>query len=180
MAKSLPFLLRAEMNIEKIEEILKDPLEHEGYGIVRLAFHGGSKKGTLQILIENLDERPVSVEDCIKVNRLSSVILDVEDPIQDPYVLEVSSPGIDRPLVQLKDFERFKGKKARVELYDPIGGRKKFSGLLKGVNENEEILLEALSLDGENMDLFAFPHNEIQKACLVFELLKEENKKVKK
>ena len=77
----------------------------------------------------------MGVDDCAAVSRMVSALLDVEDPIVDSYNLEVSSPGIDRPLTRLKDFERWAGFDARVEMTDPVGGRRRFSGRLKGVQD---------------------------------------------
>lgn len=155
--------------IETIEEILTPSLTEAGYGIVRMTLNGGRGDRVLQILIEKLNGEPISVQDCIDVNRMASVILDVEDPIHDPYHLEVSSPGIERPLTKLADFDRFKDRKIKIELKEPVAGRKKFKGLLKGL-DGDNILLEAQDVSGEETELFSFPYEDIQKANLVFEM----------
>jgi len=88
-------------------------------------------------------ERPeggIEIEDCAKISRAVSAVLDVEDPIAGEYVLEVSSPGIDRPLTRLKDFERAAGHEAKVETVEAIDGRRRFKGVLEGV-EDDEVLL---------------------------------------
>ena len=101
----------------------------------------GDHRPKLQIMVERQDGAPVSVDDCAAASRLVSTVLDVEDPLSGPYVLEVSSPGIDRPLTRLGDFERFAGFEARVELRVPVAGRRRFRGRLRGV-DRDRIRLE--------------------------------------
>src|SRR5690242_15448634 len=112
-----------------------------GYRLVRVAVLGAGRM-TLQIMAERRDEAPMTVEDCADISRSVSALLDVEDPIAGAYTLEVSSPGLDRPLTRLKDFERFAGFTAKLETRLAIDGRKRFKGTLKGV-EGEEIILDA-------------------------------------
>jgi ribosome maturation factor RimP len=164
--------------IEKIETIITPSLADAGFGIVRLIFNAGRGNSTLQILIEKLNGDPVNVADCISVNRMCSVLLDVEDPISGAYVLEVSSPGVERPLVKLTDFDRFKDRKVKIELKEAFSGRKKFKGLLKGV-DGENVLLEGTDLSGEETELFSFPYEDIQRANLVFEMFMEKIGKAK-
>jgi len=95
---------------------------------------------TLQIMAERPDGT-FTIEDCEAVSRAMSPILDVEDPVSSRYHLEVSSPGIDRPLTRLKDFEMWKGWEARIETTELIDGRRRFKGMLAGV-EGEEVLIE--------------------------------------
>ncbi len=158
--------------VAKIEEVITPSLTDAGYGIVRLIFNGGRGSSTLQILIEKLNGDPVNVADCVSVNRMVSVLLDVEDPIDGAYVLEVSSPGVERPLVKLSDFDRFKGRKIKIELKEAFSGRKKFNGILKGL-DGENVLLEGTDLSGEESENFSFPYDDIQKAKLVFEMFIE-------
>jgi len=87
---------------------------------------------TLQIMIERQDRLSLTVEDCAAASRSISAIMDVEDPLKSEYSLEVSSPGIDRPLTRLDDFERFAGFEAKIELQDAVDGRKRFRGQLLG------------------------------------------------
>jgi ribosome maturation factor RimP len=99
----------------------------------------GGKTKTLQIMAE----RPtggIEVDECAEISGAMSAVLDVEDPLEDAYTLEVSSPGIDRPLTRLKDFETFEGYEARIETTDMIDGRRRFKGVLAGV-EGDEVLL---------------------------------------
>lgn len=105
-----------------------------GYEVVRVQISGG-QRSVLQIMAERADGAPMTVEDCADISRSVSALLDVEDPIREAYTLEVSSPGIDRPLTRLKDFERFAGFEARLESRMAIDGRKRFKGMLKGVED---------------------------------------------
>ncbi|MBL0941996.1 MAG: ribosome maturation factor RimP, partial [Alphaproteobacteria bacterium] len=121
------------MTVEaRIEHILAASLANMGYNIVRLQLQG-SQRATLEILIERLDGTPITVRDCALVSRESSALLDVADPIKNPYMLQVSSPGLDRPLVAKADFERFCGHRIKVTTIESIEGRKRFQGLLKAV-----------------------------------------------
>ncbi len=181
MAQKPPFFVIEVVKMsstERIEEIITPSLTQEGYGIVRMNLNGARGSSTLQILIEKLNNEPVSVGDCVSVNRMISVLLDVEDPIDGAYHLEVSSPGVERPLVKLADFDRFKNKKVKIELKEAVGGRKKFKGLLKGV-QDDNIILDAIDLSGEETESFSFAHDDIQKANLVFEMFMDKVGKTK-
>src|SRR5262245_63726795 len=101
-----------------------------GYELIRVAM---SKGGTLQIMVEPADGRPMDVESCALLSRALSAVLDVEDPIPGAYTLEVSSPGIDRPLTREKDYVRWSGHVVRVEAAQPIEGRRRFKGTLLGL-----------------------------------------------
>jgi ribosome maturation factor RimP len=92
-------------------------------------------------MAERLDEVPMSVEDCAEISGSLSALLDVADPIAGSYMLEVSSPGIDRPLVRAEDYNRFAGFDARIELAEPLAGRRRFRGRLLGTDANEVRLL---------------------------------------
>jgi ribosome maturation factor RimP len=117
----------------KIEAIIAPSLEAMGYRVVRVAVTGG-RRATLQIMAERADAAAMTVEDCADVSRTVSTLLDVADPIDGTYFLEVSSPGIDRPLVRREDFARFAGHEARVELSAALDGRKRFRGRLEGID----------------------------------------------
>ncbi|HEX9770615.1 MAG TPA: ribosome maturation factor RimP [Kiloniellales bacterium] len=151
--------LISEGRAETIERLVKAPLRAEGYDIVRVIL-SGERRPKLQIMVERLDGRAVSLDDCALASRRVSAVLDVEDPVAGPYVLEVSSPGIDRPLTRLGDFERFAGFEARVELRVPVAGRRRFRGRLLGV-DHDRIRLET---EGEDIEL---SFDQIQKAKLV-------------
>ncbi len=113
-------------------------IEAMGFELVRVKTSGGRVK-TLQVMVERGDGS-LSVEDCAEVSRTLSTFLDAEDPVQGDYVLEVSSPGIDRPLVKRADFERFAGHEAKIKLRQPLEGRKRFVGALLGV-EGDNVTL---------------------------------------
>jgi ribosome maturation factor RimP len=113
-------------------------------------------------MIERADRGPLTVDSCAEVSRTISAILDVEDPVKTAYVLEVSSPGIDRPLVRLADFDRFVGHIARVELAAPIEGRRRFHGRLLGTSGEHVRLVE-----DEAKGPVELPFGTIQSAKLV-------------
>lgn len=124
-------------------ELLDPVAEAAGYDIVRLRLMGGSQRRRLQIMAERPSDGEMSVEDCGRLARVISEVLEAADPISGDYLLEVSSPGIDRPLTRLKDFETYAGLEARVELDRLADGRKRFKGELAGLEgENVAINLE--------------------------------------
>lgn len=121
----------------EIARIIEPSLDAMGYRLVRLMQTGGLRRPTLQVMAERRDEVPMTVEDCAAISRTVSALLDVADPIAGAYTLEVSSPGIDRPLVRPEDYERFAGFEARVDLASPLditghGSRKRFRGRVLG------------------------------------------------
>jgi ribosome maturation factor RimP len=132
------------VDTSKIEAMIAPSLEAMGYRVVRVAVTGG-RRPTLQIMAERADDQAMRVEDCTEVSRMVSALLDVADPIAGAYLLEVSSPGIDRPLVRPEDFARFAGFEAKVELNAPVDGRKRFRGRLLGVEGDQlRLLVDAL------------------------------------
>ena len=134
-----------------------------GYNLVRVRFHGG-RRATLQIMAEKADESAMDVDDCAAISRVVSALLDVEDPISGSYDLEVSSPGIDRPLVRPKDFERYAGFEAKVEMATPIDGRRRFRGQLLGM-EGKCVRLKLKGSAAE--DVAILPFDDIADAKLV-------------
>lgn len=139
---------------ERLLKLLEPAVAALGYELVELEF--GS--GLLRLYIDRADG--VTVDDCERVSRHVSAVLDVEDPIPGAYSLEVSSPGLDRPLRKPADFERFAGQRAKLELILPLDGRRRFSGTLAGL-ESDEILVD---VDGTR---FRLPLAQIGKARLV-------------
>lgn len=121
--------------VERIGRIIEPSVEAMGYELVRVQLSGGQRP-TLQIMAERSDGAAMTVEDCADISRAVSALLDVEDPLPGAYTLEVSSPGIDRPLTRLKDFERFAGYEARLETKAPVDGRKRFRGFLAGIEDH--------------------------------------------
>lgn len=123
----------------KIKSIVAPPLESLGFKVVQIKFIE-AEKAKLEILIERLDFQPVTVEDCMRANRTVSTHLDVEDPIHKAYMLEVSSAGIDRPLVDVEDYLRFVGYKVFIQTSIVISGAKKFKGFLEKVTETHLLM----------------------------------------
>jgi ribosome maturation factor RimP len=123
----------------RIAGIVRPVIEGMGFELVRVRLMGGKTK-TLQIMAER-PEGGIEVDDCARISTAVSAVLDVEDPLEDAYTLEVSSPGIDRPLTRLKDFEAWEGYEARVETTEQIDGRRRFKGILQGT-EGDEVLIE--------------------------------------
>ena len=144
----------------EIARLVEPTLQSMGYELVRVHFGGTSGRPTLQIMAERLDRRPMAVDDCAEISRTISAVIDVEDPVADPYFLEVSSPGIDRPLVRPADYERFAGFEARVETAAPVDGRKRFRGRIAGIADGQVRLIEEA---GE----LRLPLEQINKAKLV-------------
>src|SRR5882724_13225681 len=107
-----------------------------GYCLVRVVITSG-RRATLQVMVERLDDQPMTVDDCAQISHSVSALLDVADPIPGAYMLEISSPGIDRPLVRTEDYDRFTGFEARIELSRPIDGRKRFRGRLLGTSRGK-------------------------------------------
>ena len=128
----------------RLLELLDHVAEAAGYEIVRLRLMGGEKQRRLQIMAERPDGE-MNVEDCARLSRASSEVLDAADPVAGEYVLEVSSPGVDRPLTRLKDFTAYEGYEARLELDRMAEGRKRFRGALAGVDGDSV----AIDLEGE-------------------------------
>ncbi|MFZ5963101.1 ribosome maturation factor RimP [Thalassococcus sp. BH17M4-6] len=122
----------------RLAEIVTPVIEDMGFELVRIRLMGGNTP-TLQIMAER-PEGGIEVDECADISNAVSAILDVEDPILDAYTLEVSSPGIDRPLTRLKDFDTFEGYEAKLETAELIDGRKRFKGELAGV-EGSEVLI---------------------------------------
>ncbi|MFN4040772.1 MAG: ribosome maturation factor RimP [Brevundimonas sp.] len=127
-------------------ELIDPVAESLGLAIVRVRLMGGTLRRRLQIMAERVIDNDISVEECARLSRAVSEVMDAADPISGEYLLEVSSPGIDRPLTRLIDFELFEGFEARLETDRMVEGRKRFKGILAGV-EDDAI---AIDLDGED------------------------------
>ena len=122
----------------RLADIITPVIDGLGFELVRVRLMGG-KTRVLQIMAERPDGG-IGVDECGDISTAVSAVLDVEDPVEDNYVLEVSSPGIDRPLTRLKDFEVWKGWEARIETTELIDGRRRFKGTLSGA-EGDEVLI---------------------------------------
>ena len=123
---------------KKLAELLNPILEDLGFEMVRVRLSNGNPS-TLQIMADRLDGQ-IGVDELAEINTSVGTILDVEDPIPENYTLEISSPGIDRPLTRKKDFDSFQGFEAKVETTELIDGQRRFKGILAGVN-NDEVLI---------------------------------------
>ncbi len=143
-----------------IQKLVEPIIENMGYEVVRITTIG-KQNPTLQIMIERKDRKDITVDDCASVSRVVSEILDEKDPIDGEYSLEVSSPGLDRPLTKREHFERFSGYEAKIETFAEVGGRKRFRGRIIGVDNKNQILFE---MDGETYEI---PFDNISKAKLV-------------
>ena len=145
----------------EIEAMIAPEVKSLGFDLVRVAMIGGTSDPTLQVMAERADTRQLGIADCEKISRHLSEWLDANDPIEGSYRLEVSSPGIDRPLTRLKDFDDWSGYEARITLAEPRDGRKQFSGMLEGT---EADAIKVLARDGIT---HALPFSDIASAKLV-------------
>ncbi|MEO9683448.1 MAG: ribosome maturation factor RimP [Tateyamaria sp.] len=151
----------------RLAEIITPVIEDLGYELVRLRLMSGKDESTLQIMAD-LPEGGILVDDCAKISTAVSATLDVEDPILDAYMLEVSSPGIDRPLTRLKDFDMFEGYEAKLETDELIDGRRRFKGTLAGIDGDEVLINVAEGTIGLKFDWLVEA-----KLVLTDELIKE-------
>lgn len=156
---------------EKLAHLMASSIEAMGFQLVRVRLMGGQRP-TLQIMAEKADGT-MDVDDCADLSHAVSALLDVEDPIDGEYVLEVSSPGIDRPLTRLGDFDRWQGYEAKLELRDAVDGRKRYRGVLAGI-EDEAVLVD--TAEGERVSL-AFSDLGDAKLVLTDELIAESLKR---
>lgn len=143
----------------RVQQLIELSVGDLGFYIVRVQI-SGKEKPTMQIMVEHKDGQGMTVDDCATVSRAVSALFEVEDTFKESYTLEVSSPGLDRPLVRIGDFERFQGHQAKIEVNRPLDGRRRFKGRLLGVEgDNVRILV-----DGVEVDL---PHPDIHRAKLL-------------
>ena len=164
---------------ERLSGIVEPATEAAGFELVRLRVTG-AKTRTLQVMAERPDGT-MSAEDCAQLSRALSPVLEEADPIEDAYTLEVSSPGIDRPLTRLKDYERWEGFAAKIELSQPIEDQKRFKGELAGVEDGPEGQKNVLfDIEGE-ADTAVIPFGLIEKGKLVLtdELITESLRRAK-
>ncbi len=159
-------------------ELIAPVVEAEGLEIVRLQL-GHQKRSVLQIMIERMDKPGVTVGDCQKVSRMVSRLLDVEDPLPDAYILEVSSPGLDRPLTKIEHFKTFIGEKVHLKTLSSYDGQSSFRGKLIAIEENQDIVLSG-NVNGEDVELH-IPFQDIDAARIIPEeqQTQPKNKKLK-
>lgn len=143
-----------------LQALLEPVITGLGYEVVRILTIG-QKNPTLQIMIDRLDGKDITVEDCATVSRAVSTVLDEKDPIKDQYSLEVSSPGLDRPLTKIEHFKRFSGYEARIETAVEVEKRKRFKGVLGNVDEQNRVHID---VDGTD---YTIAFDDISKAKLI-------------
>ena len=148
-------------DIAALTRLIEPEAKAEGLALVRVKMIGGASDPTLQVMAERPDTRQLSLDDCARLSRRLSELLDRTDPIDTAYRLEVSSPGIDRPLTRASDYDDWKGHQARLSLKAPIGGRKQFTGSLLGL-ENDSV-----RIDVQNLGPTAVAFDQIQSAKLL-------------
>ena len=147
---------------DQVISIIEPSLADLGYELVRVHF-GGGQKPVLQIMFDRTDGGEVVIDDCALASRTVSALLDVADPIPEAYELEVGSPGIDRPLTRMKDFDSFAGFEAKVELKQAVDGRRRFRGVLLGLNGG---MVRLVDPDGKAEEI-VLPISDVAKAKLV-------------
>jgi len=145
---------------EQIAREIEPALTDMGYELVRVALNGQESK-VLQVMAERKDRVDMTVDDCADISRTVSALLDVSDPFTGRYTLEVSSPGLDRPLLKPSDYQRFAGDEAKIELFHEINGRKRFKCRLKGLTEQDKVVFD---FEGQTMTI---PFADIAKAKLI-------------
>lgn len=158
---------------EKIIKLLEPAAADVGYFLVRVRL-SGLKRKRLQIMAERLADGTMNIDDCSKLSRAISPVLDAEDPIKGFYDLEVSSPGIDRPLVRIEDFARFVGHEAKIELSAGVDGRRRYRGDIAGVNGDQ------VTMNVDNAEV-TFPFAWISEARLMLtdRLIEEDLRRAK-
>ena len=163
----------------EVERLIRPSVEAMGFRLVRVALTGAAHGLNLQVMAEPLDNSEMNVDHCADLSRAISAILDVEDPITEAYTLEVSSPGIERPLVQRSDFSRYSGYQVRIETVEPEYGRRRFVGRLGGLAE-DQVILSLCDRDNSPENL-AIPFDNIFRAKLMLtdELIQDTLKKGK-
>lgn len=150
----------------RIETLVEPALNDLGYSIVEILIIG-SGRVKLDISIERLNHESVTITDCVKANREIAALMDVEDPIKAAYVLEVSSPGIERPLVKKKDFKRFLGEKVKIKTHEFVEERKRFAGTLQDADDEKVILaLGENDITAEGSTSVEIFYDQIQRAKL--------------
>lgn len=161
--------LASENGLAKvIAEIIEPVIEDTGFRLVRVRILGEEEGLTVQIMAENLSDGTLGIDDCTAISRAISPVLEVEDPIANEYRLEVSSPGMSRPLVRPIDFERNAGLEAKVELSNMIDGRKRFRGKLEGFDADENEIRIFVEVEGfSDPQLIGLDFNNIEEARLV-------------
>lgn len=148
-----------------LENLIAPTIDPMGYALVRVHISGGARP-TVQVMAERLDGKNMTIDDCEAISRTLSAKFDAEDPITAAYTLEVSSPGIDRPLMRAADYRRFAGHIAKVETRVPVEGRRRFSGVIAGATDSHiRLALEEGGAEGVAAEV-EIPLADVAKAKL--------------
>jgi len=147
--------------MDVIAKLIEPEAKALGFELVRVAMYGGKSDPTLQVMAERPDTRQLDLTDCEALSRRVSEVLDAADPIEEAYRLEVSSPGIDRPLTRLKDYQDWAGFDARIRLAAPLDGRKQFDARLAGVED------DIVTVDAPKVGALRIPFAQIASAKLL-------------
>lgn len=150
------------VNIERLRELIEPIVTRMGYELVRISFGGGARNATLQVMAERPETGQLVIDDCAAISRALSDMLDEVDPIEGEYRLEVSSPGIDRPLTRRKDYETWATHDARINTSVPVNGRKRHNGVLVGL-DGDEVLFQG----EKDQEAYRIPLADIASAKLL-------------
>jgi len=145
--------------VRDLTALFEPVIQSMGYELVGVEFQGSTQHGTLRVYIDH--ENGIGVEDCARISQQISAILDVEEPIPQAYDLEVSSPGLNRPLFKASDYERFSGCPAKIKMAIAVDGRKNFKGILQGIRQSKTV---QIMVDNESYELLI---SDIAKANLI-------------
>lgn len=156
-------------DIAALERLIEPEVEKLGFALVRVKMTSGEDGPVLQVMAEREDTRQLTIEDCATISRALSEMLDREDPIATAYRLEVSSPGIDRPLTRLKDYDDWAGHEARINLLEPVMGKKQLRGMI--VSQEGEAITVDVPQKGETV--IDFQNIHAAKLLLTDKLIKE-------
>jgi ribosome maturation factor RimP len=156
---------------DRLTSVIEPVVNGLGYELVLLEFAPSRRMGTLRLYIDFLPSEAaggdaaaeIQIEDCERVSREVAATLDVEDPIPSAYRLEVSSPGLDRPLVSADHFRRFAGEKVRIDMLVPVGGQKRFRGILRGTDTEGRVVM----LETETAQQVSLPLADIERARVI-------------
>ena len=152
-------LFTGRVTVQDLTALFEPVIQSMGYELVGVEFQGSVQHGTLRVYIDH--ENGIGVDDCAAISRQISAILDVEEPIQQAYDLEVSSPGLNRPLFKPADYELFTDRLVKIKMAVPVDGRRNFKGVIQGVKQSKIV---QVMVDNESYEL---PINDIAKANLI-------------
>jgi ribosome maturation factor RimP len=152
-------LFTGRVTVQDLSALFEPVIQSMGYELVGVEFQGSVQHGTLRVYIDH--ENGIGVDDCVAISQQISAILDVEEPIQQAYDLEVSSPGLNRPLFKPADYELFTDRLVKIKMAVPVDGRRNFKGVIQGVKQSKIV---QVMVDNESYELLI---NDIAKANLI-------------